>query len=98
MPTLQNIRSAAAMGGTGSPDILQTMLIGGKSNQEIANAMGTDVRTVVWALAQPAPVVSTTTFYTATGPHAVSYVHHPFPGDCPPYPYTADIPFILPAL
>ena len=55
MATRQNINIALNLIGTGSPDTLQTMLLAGKPNQEIANAMGCDVKALVWALAQPAP-------------------------------------------
>lgn len=54
--TPRNYEYFASLIGTGSGAQLHAMTLAGKSNQQIADAMGCDVRHLVWALAQPAPV------------------------------------------
>lgn len=51
----RNYEYLASLIGTGSGATLQTMILAGKPNQQIANAFGCDVRHLAWALAQPAP-------------------------------------------
>lgn len=71
----RNYEYFASCIGTGSGEQLQTMILAGKSNQQIANAMGCDVKHLAWAMSQPAPQPLAPANWTSvnTGPY-------PYPG------------------